>query len=39
MKISLAKGNPNNFKITTNADLKRFREFAEIADTAEKRQV
>ncbi|MDR1687132.1 MAG: 2-C-methyl-D-erythritol 4-phosphate cytidylyltransferase [Clostridiales bacterium] len=29
MKISLAKGNPDNFKITTNADLKRFREFAE----------
>jgi 2-C-methyl-D-erythritol 4-phosphate cytidylyltransferase len=42
MKIALAKGNPDNFKITSNADLKRFREIAEIseiAQTAGKRQV
>jgi 2-C-methyl-D-erythritol 4-phosphate cytidylyltransferase len=29
MRIALAKGNPDNFKVTTNADLERFRTAAE----------
>jgi 2-C-methyl-D-erythritol 4-phosphate cytidylyltransferase len=34
MRIALAEGSPDNFKITTNADLERFRETAEKNESA-----
>jgi 2-C-methyl-D-erythritol 4-phosphate cytidylyltransferase len=30
MKIALCEGNPGNFKVTTKADLERFRAMVEL---------